>query len=109
VSNVLLLSYGMPPLEDAAHAHPITFTTQLQRDANAQFHVMPQELTTQPVDNVNAQLTKKAPEEFGVTQTNHANALQISHCGTASTVSFAQLELLLIQRSNNVTTAQMVS
>jgi hypothetical protein len=65
----------MPPLEDAAHVHPITFTIQLQRYANAQLHVMPQEPTTHPADNANAQLTKKAPEEFGVTQASHANVL----------------------------------
>jgi hypothetical protein len=99
----------MPPLEDAAHAQPITFTTQLQRDANAQFHAMPQEHTTQLPDNANAQLTKRVSKESGVMPKSHANAHQSSHCGTVSTVSSAQLEPLSIQRNTNATTAQMDS
>jgi hypothetical protein len=107
--NVPLHSSGTPQLEDAAHAQLIIFTTQLQRNAIAQFHVMPQEPTMQLQDNVNAQLTKKVPEESGVMLTNHANVHLISHCGTESIASSVQLEPPSIPRNINATTAQMDS
>ena len=95
----------MPFQEDVPHAHLITFTTQLQRDVNAQSHVKLQDNSTLQQDNANAQLIKKEPKEFGVLPINHVNVHQNSHCGTENIVLSAQLELNMIQKKSNVITA----
>jgi hypothetical protein len=97
---------GMPPQEDAPHAHPIISITQPPRDANALFHVKPQDNTAHRQDNANAQSTKKVTREFGALLTRLANAHQNYHSGTVNTVSFAQLELNSILKKNNVITVQ---
>ena len=96
---------GMLFQEDVLLAHLITFTTQLQRDVNAQSHVMLQDNLTLQQGNANVQLIKKEPKEFGVMLINLANAHQNSHCGMENIVLSAQLELNMIQKKSNVTTA----
>jgi hypothetical protein len=73
---------------------------------NAQFHVMPQEHSTQPADNVNVQPIKKVLEESGVTLINHVPAHQNSHFGTVNIALFVQLEQHLILNNINAITAQ---
>jgi hypothetical protein len=97
---------GMPSQEDAHHAQLIISTTQPQRDANAPFHAMPQQPSTQPPDNANALPIKREPEEFGVLLTRLASAHLNSHSGTVNIASSAQLEPNSIQMNTNVTTAQ---
>lgn len=109
VFNVLLHFSGMLFKEDASHAHLITFITQHLRDVNAQSHVMLQDNTTLQPDNANVQLIKKEPKEFGVMLTNLVNAHQSSHCGMENTVSSVQLELIMMQKKNNVTIVLMDS
>lgn len=102
VWNVLPHYSGTLSVENVNHAHKDTSTTQLWTDATATFHVKPQDKSTQPTDNVNAQLIKKVTEEFGVPLTRLVNAHQNSHCGMESIVLSVQLELNLIQKKNNV-------
>lgn len=86
VFNVLFLCSGTPLQEDAPHAHQTTFTTQPQRDVNAQFLAMPQQHIIHQQDSANAQLIPKVLEEFGMPLTSNANAHLNSHCGMENIV-----------------------
>jgi len=86
VFNVKPHYFGIQFLVDANLVHQITSTTQLPKDVNVPYLVMPQDNTTLQQDNVNAQLIKKEPEEFGVIQTKVVNALLNYHFGMENTV-----------------------
>lgn len=108
-SNVLLHYSGMLLAENVNLALKDISITQLWTDVTAMSHVKLQDKLIQPTDNANVQLIKKVTEEFGAQLIRLVNAHLNFLCGTESIVLFAQLELNLIQKKNNVITALMDS
>jgi hypothetical protein len=90
----------------ANHAHKDISLIQLPQDVSAQFHVRPQDLLTQQITNVNVQLTKKVPKEFGTKDLKFVIAQPTFHYGTVDIVLYAQPELSMTQMKDNVITVQ---
>jgi hypothetical protein len=103
--SVLLLSSGTLSVENVNLAHKAISTTLNSTDVTVKFHVQPQERSTQPTDNVNAQPIKRDTQWSGILLVRPATAHQNSHFGTVNTVSSAQLVLNSIPRNINATTA----